>query len=86
VPSGAAWTENGVTPDQILAAVGGRGNIQEAKAVAGTRVRLVLKNVQQINHRQLADVSAGSAQVYPGGVVHWVTGLNASEQARFFQA
>ena len=72
----AAEPIDGLSCD-IVAALGGVDNLQSQQPLALTRVRVVLRDVSQMDPDALS--AAGVAGVMPleGGVVHLITGLRS---------
>jgi PTS system glucose-specific IIC component len=77
---------NLASPQDVLSAVGGPSNISEIKSVASTRVRIVVKDANRLSAQLLQAQDSGELQVYKGGVIHWIVGLNSSEVAKKLQA
>ena len=63
------------------AALGGRGNIQEASAVAMTRLRLRLADVANLDEAALRTLGAQGIQRIEGGLVHVLLGERAERVA-----
>ncbi|WP_136067189.1 N-acetylglucosamine-specific PTS transporter subunit IIBC [Modicisalibacter radicis] len=63
------------------AALGGRGNIQEASAVAMTRLRLRLEDIAHLDETALMKLGAQAIQRLDGGVVHVLLGDRAGRVA-----
>ncbi|WP_242206740.1 MULTISPECIES: PTS transporter subunit EIIB [unclassified Pseudomonas] len=73
-PAAPAEPTDGLSAD-IVAALGGVDNLKSQQPLALTRVRVVLRDVSNIDQQALS--AAGVAGVMPldGGVVHLITGL-----------
>jgi len=63
--------------DHWLAALGGRGNVQEATAVAMTRLRLRLADAANLDEAALKTLGAQGIQRIDGGLVHVLLGERA---------
>ncbi|WP_277811647.1 N-acetylglucosamine-specific PTS transporter subunit IIBC [Chromohalobacter canadensis] len=63
--------------DHWLTALGGRGNVQEATAVAMTRLRLRLADVACLDEAALKTLGAQGIQRIDGGLVHILLGERA---------
>ncbi|MCT8467682.1 N-acetylglucosamine-specific PTS transporter subunit IIBC [Chromohalobacter canadensis] len=63
--------------DHWLTALGGRGNVQEATAVAMTRLRLRLGDVASLDEATLKALGAQGIQRLDGGLVHVLLGERA---------
>ncbi|MCK2041761.1 N-acetylglucosamine-specific PTS transporter subunit IIBC [Chromohalobacter sp. TMW 2.2308] len=63
--------------DHWLTALGGRGNVQEATAVAMTRLRLRLADVASLDEAALKTLGAQGIQRIDGGLVHILLGERA---------
>ncbi|WP_419307920.1 N-acetylglucosamine-specific PTS transporter subunit IIBC [Chromohalobacter israelensis] len=64
--------------DHWLTALGGRGNVQEATAVAMTRLRLRLADVASLDEAALKTLGAQGIQRIDGGLVHILLGERAA--------
>ncbi|MEA3249985.1 MAG: N-acetylglucosamine-specific PTS transporter subunit IIBC [Pseudomonadota bacterium] len=67
--------------ERWLTALGGRGNVQEATAVAMTRLRLRLADVANLDEAALRALGAQGIQRIEGGLVHVVLGERAERVA-----
>lgn len=62
---------------KVVAALGGRGNLQSVQTVAGTRVRVELKDASRLNPNELVSAGVTDSQVIRPGLIH----LLVAEQA-----
>jgi len=63
--------------DRITAGLGGAQNIRESRAVARTRLRVVVFDDSRVNTAALRDAGAQGVMQGPAGVVHVLLGLGA---------
>ena len=66
---------------QIIAALGGAGNIQRVDACAETRLRLVVGNETAVDERALQAAGASGVMRLANNTVHLIVGLNADQYA-----
>ncbi|MEK0430561.1 MAG: glucose transporter subunit [Gemmatimonadota bacterium] len=63
--------------DALLAALGGAANVSAVADVAGTRVRVVLRDLGRLDESALTALGVRGVQMLDGGVAHLVVGADA---------
>jgi PTS system glucose-specific IIC component len=63
--------------DALIAALGGRENIERVQACAVTRLRVVVKNATAVSDAALHDAGAEGVMRLPGNTLHVIVGPNA---------
>ncbi|HAO32319.1 MAG TPA: PTS glucose transporter subunit IIBC [Candidatus Competibacteraceae bacterium] len=66
---------------QLIAALGGAGNIQRVDACAETRLRLVVNNAKAVDERALQAAGTSGLMRLANNTLHLVVGLNADQYA-----
>ncbi len=59
----------------VVAALGGVDNLKSHKAVALTRIRVELRDVERLDRQALTAAGVPGVMMLEGGVVHLITGL-----------
>jgi glucose PTS system EIICB or EIICBA component len=65
----------------IIAAIGGKSNIRQVKAVALTRLRIEVADSAAVDEAALKKTSVEGILRLPGGKLHLLVGLNAAQHA-----
>lgn len=65
----------------VIAALGGPKNITRLDACAETRLRVVVKDITQVNDNELRAAGIAGLVKLPGNIAHLLAGLNADQYA-----
>ena len=76
-PKAMAPVLSGLAPD-VVAALGGVDNLKSQQPVALTRVRVELRDVARMDRQALTLAGVPAVMMLDDGVVHLITGLQAS--------
>jgi PTS system glucose-specific IIC component len=81
-----AYLRTGETPipsrvDALIAALGGRENIERVEVCAITRLRIVVKDATAVSDAALHDAGASGVMQLPNNTLHVIVGPNASAYA-----
>jgi PTS system glucose-specific IIC component len=70
------------TDQALLRALGGAGNVRSARAVAGTRLRVVLVDAARFDAEGARQAGVRAVMPVAPGVMHLIVGPRAPEMAR----
>jgi PTS system glucose-specific IIC component len=71
---------------QILAALGGAGNVQQTESAAETRLRVAVGDQAKLDEAALLAAGVHAVMRLPGNVLHLIVGLNADQYAAEMRA